>query len=94
MKLAALVIAALIAGCASTEQMAARNIYEAQQLAAQREQYRQRVMAQCRAYGFSDGTDEYRKCLMQVDMANQQQNEAGRQMLLQQYINQQGIFRK
>lgn len=84
-----LVLLFVLAGCATPEQIQARRDAEAYQQEAQRQAYRDRVYGQCRAYGFSEGTDQFRNCLMQVDQANQQQNAATRQMLLQQLIQQQ-----
>lgn len=75
----------VLAGCATDD----RANHERQAA-----EYRAGVEGQCRAYGFTEGSPEFRDCLMRVDMTNRQAYEANRQMLLQQYINQQGIFRR
>lgn len=89
MKLAALALTVLLAGCVNHEQRLANQRYEIEQERLQREQYRERVMGQCRAYGFKDGSPEYKNCLMQVDMANQQQDAATRRAIIQMYLMQQ-----
>lgn len=81
----------LAAGCATDAERQQKEFEQQQMRAAQ---YRVGLENQCRAYGFKDDTAEFRDCLMRLDMANRQQWEAQRQMLLQQYINQQGIFRR
>lgn len=81
----------LLAGCETMQEKQARESVE-QQVRA--EEYRRGVIAQCRGYGVPEGTEEFRRCLMQVDMAYRQQNDAQRQMMLQQYIQQQGVFRR
>lgn len=86
-----LLCAALLAGCETTAQREAK---ESEQQAARATAYRNHVRAQCIGYGFTEGTDEYRRCLMQVDMSYRQQNEAQRQMLLQEYMRGQGAFRR
>jgi hypothetical protein len=91
MKRTAFVVMVLLAGCATPQEKAAQ---EAQAQAAQQEAYRQQVFGQCRSYGIAEGTEEFRRCLMQVDMAYRAQNDAQRQMLLQQYLLQQGTFRR
>lgn len=78
------------AGCESAQQRRDREDAENQARAAA---YRDGVRNQCRGYGFKDDTPEFRDCLMRVDTANRAQWEAQRQMLLQQHIQQQGIFR-
>ena len=79
-----LIVLFMLAGCATDDEAEAR---------AQAAAYRDGVRNQCRAYGFKDDTPEFRDCLMRIDMANRQQWEAQRQMLLQQQIYQQGVFR-
>lgn len=95
MKLAitALVVT-LLAGCVSAQDAAWERELQQRRADAQREQYRQQVLGQCRGYGLLDGSEDFKRCVMQVDMASRQQNEAQRQMLIQQYIQQQGIFRR
>lgn len=85
-----LVVLVVLAGCTTQAERQQRD-YEAEQARARA--YTQQVDGQCRSYGFKDGTPEFRDCVMRVDTANRQQWEAQRQMLLQQYIQQQGIFR-
>lgn len=80
----------LLAGCATGPDPAE----VARQDAARQQAYRERIANQCRAYGFTPGTDQFRGCLMQVDMTYRQQDEALRQQILNQYIQQQGIFRR
>lgn len=82
-------VALTLVGCATPEQIEARRQQELAQQQAAQAAYRERVFGQCRAYGFTEGTEQFRQCLMQVDMANQQQNAATRQMILQQYLQQQ-----
>jgi hypothetical protein len=90
-----LCLVVLLASCSSMtpEERAARRqaAYEAeqQQLAAQREAYRQRLYSQCSAYGFQQGTPDFSRCLMQVDTANQQQDAQMRAVILQQLLQQQ-----
>lgn len=79
----------LLAGCASPEAIRAQQEQEAAAQQARQEAYRQQVFGQCRAYGFRDGTPEFRNCLMQVDQANQQQNAQMRAVILQQEMQQQ-----
>ena len=79
----------VLAGCVTPEQMAAQREQEAQMHRAAQEVYKAKVYGQCRSYGFQEGTDGFRKCLMQVDQANQAQNAQMRQMLIQQMIQQQ-----
>ncbi len=82
-------VALTLFGCATQAQIEARQEQErAQQLSAQAA-YRERVFGQCRAYGFAEDSAEFRQCLMQIDMANRQQNQAMQQMILQQMIQQQ-----
>lgn len=83
-------VAFTLVGCAATpEQIEARRQQEQAQQQAAQAAYRERVFGQCRAYGFTEGSAEFRQCLMQVDMANQQQNAATRQIILQQMLQQQ-----
>lgn len=86
-----LIVLMLLAGCVSAEEKQRREYEEQQARAAE---YRAQVHRQCAGYGYTEGTDDFRKCVVQVDMANRQQWEAQRQMLLQQYIQQQGVFRR
>lgn len=88
----AICLVVLLAGCESLIDPGKKE-REAREQAARAEAYRRHVNAQCRAYGFKEETPEYRQCLMQVDMAYRQQDEAQRQMLMQQFIHQRGIFR-
>ena len=83
-----LMLLLMLSGCASPEQIAARQAQEAAQRVAQQEAYRQQVFGQCRAYGFTEGTPEFRQCLMQVDQANQAQNAQMRSIILQQMLQQ------
>ncbi len=78
----------LLNACTSPEAIRARQDREAAQQQARQEAYRQRVSGQCRAYGFQDGTPEFRNCLMQVDQANRQQNAQMRAVILQQMMQQ------
>ena len=77
----------LLAGCATQEQ-------RAEEQRARAAQHRVAVEDQCFRYGFKPNTKEWPNCLMQVDMAFRQQDANQRQMLLQQYMQQQGIFRR
>lgn len=70
----------LLGGCATPEQRAA-------DAAAQRAAYRVKVEDTCFAYGYKPNTPEWSNCMMQVDMAYQQQNAAMRQMLIQHQLN-------
>ena len=80
-----------LTGCISAQDQA-RN--QAQQDQADAAVYRQRISAQCQSYGYTQDTDEFRKCLKQVDVANRLPGEAHRQMLIQKYLQQQDIFRR
>ena len=81
---------ALMAGCATPQQKAEQRAADEQQRA---KEYRVMVENQCFAYGFKPNTAEWPRCLMQVDMANRQQDAARRQMIQQEYVRQQGILR-
>ena len=72
-----LIVLALLAGCASQPQPTPEE---------QARAYTEGVNAQCRSYGFTPGTADFRDCVMRIDMANRQAFEAQRQMLLQQYL--------
>ena len=80
----------LLTGCVSAEEQqrraALQQQYQAQQDAANREAYRSQVFAQCRAYGYAEGTEAFKQCLMQVDMANRQAADQQRAILLQQIL--------
>lgn len=82
-----LIVLLLLAGCATAEQ-------KERELRAQEDAYWRHVFAQCRAYGHAEGSEAFKTCAMQVDLANQQQSEAQRQMLMQEYMRGQGIFRR
>jgi len=75
-------------GCASEEARRQALERHAAEEAAQNEAagraYRERVYSQCRAYGFAVGTPQFSNCLMQVDMANHQQNAQTQNIVLQQ----------
>lgn len=66
----------LLAGCASPEQIAARQAYEAQQQEAARTAYRERLMASCESIGYTRNTDQWRQCIMQLHAQNQAQQTA------------------
>lgn len=80
---------AAAAGCASRDEIEARRLYEARQQAAAQEAYQQHVLAQCRGYGFREGSTEFSQCVMQVDQANRAQNSQMRAVILQQMLHQQ-----
>lgn len=52
------------------------------------EAIQQRLIAQCRAYGFTEGTPEFSQCLMQIDMARKQRDSQVDQLLMQELIQQ------
>ena len=73
-----------LAGCASEEPR--RQQAERQTVAAQREAYQRSLEYRCTSYGFVRGTADFRSCLMQVDMANRQQDAKTRNAMLQQIL--------
>lgn len=89
----AIYLCVLLAGCASPERLAALRAQEQAQAQAQQEAYNRQVFGQCRAYGFTEGTPDFRNCLMQVDQANQAQNAQIRAQILQQYLQEQSQAR-
>lgn len=56
-------IVLLLAGCATQEQIHARQ-----------QAYVAKLAAQCDAYGFQRGSAEFSQCVMRLDMANRQSN--------------------
>jgi hypothetical protein len=68
-----IVFALVLAGCATQEDIAARQRLQAQQEEAGRIAYFQRIVAQCRQYGFADESPDMKNCIMQVDQANKAQ---------------------
>lgn len=84
-----LIMIVIIAGCATPEQIAARRAAEAEAQRQRNIAYTQQLAAQCDAIGYQRNTDPWRNCLLQLHQQNQAQNAAMRQMLLQQYIQQQ-----
>lgn len=81
-------LSVLLSGCATHDPA-----MEAAQEQARREAYTKQVITQCHSYGFKIGTPEFKQCVFQVDMANRQQDEARRQIILQQFLQQQGDTR-
>ena len=73
-----------LAGCASEEPR--RQQAERQTVAAQREAYQRSLEYRCASYGFVQGTADYRNCVVQVDMANRQQDAKTRNAMLQQIL--------
>lgn len=82
-----IVLFVLLSACATQEEIAAQRRHEFAQQQAAREAYREQVYGQCRAYGFVDGSPEFRQCLMQVDQANQQRNAQMNAVILQQLLH-------
>ena len=82
-------LAFLLAGCATPEEQGQRVRQQILQQEEQREAYTRQVVATCRAYGFIPQTPAWSNCMMQVDMANRAQNQQLQNMLLQQFLNQQ-----
>jgi hypothetical protein len=72
-------LSVLLASCTTPEQ-------QAQEEQAQAEAYRRYVMAQCKSYGHTPGTPDFKNCLMQVDMANRQGDRAMQNMILRDHI--------
>lgn len=66
-----LFIVLLLAGCATQEQLQARQ-----------QAYANSLYAQCSAYGFARGTPEFSQCVMRLDMANRQSQGAASQQMI------------
>lgn len=81
--------AALLAGCATPEQMAARQAAEAQAQEQRNQAYTAALAAQCEAIGYVRGTDPWRSCLLQLHGQAQQQMASDRATLLQEALRRQ-----
>lgn len=66
-------LSVLLAGCATQEQRAAEH-----------RAYLERLAWQCANYGFQRGTPHFGQCMMQLDAALRQQEEARSAMMIQQ----------
>lgn len=73
MRLSILLLCTMLAGCASPEQIAARQLYAAEQQEARDIAYTRNLANQCRAVGYQEGTDGFRNCILTLHGQNQQE---------------------
>lgn len=62
----AILLALLLSGCATPEEIAHRRALQAQEQARQQEAYREHVLGQCDGMGFSRGTEAHANCALQI----------------------------
>lgn len=84
-----LLLLCTITGCATPEQIAARQAAERQEQEARAQAYMQGLRNQCSALGYQANTDGHRNCMLQLHSQNQQANAAARNAILQQYLQNQ-----
>lgn len=73
-----LIVLLAVTSCATQKQVQAQQSNEAA--------YWERLRTRCMAYGFQSGTEGFKNCVMQLDLANKQNEANSRQILLQEEI--------
>lgn len=68
---AIIVLFATLAGCASQQEIAARNAAQQQYQQQQAAAYRNHLSGSCSAFGFQPGTRDHSVCMMQLHQQNQ-----------------------
>lgn len=76
MRAIALLTVFCLAGCISPEQMAANQRAEEARQQQASMAYRESLFNQCRSIGYTDNTDQFRQCVLQLHAVNQQRNSA------------------
>lgn len=89
MKYAPALLALFISGCATPEQIAARQAAEAQAQEQRDQAYTNALAGQCEAIGYQRFTDPWRQCLLQLHGQNQANRAAVQGVILQQYLQNQ-----
>jgi hypothetical protein len=74
-------------GCATPEEIAARQAYEEEQRRYQQAAYAERLKRQCRAIGYQENTDSFRNCVLQL-------HSQTRGLILQQILQEEAVAGK
>lgn len=92
-RLVAVTVVAILAGCISAEERAARDAARAEQMQAEQEArnkaYTESLTSQCAAIGYQRGSDGMRQCVLQLHTSTQANNTQMRAVIMQQLLQQQ-----
>lgn len=89
LRLAGVLLALALAGCATPEQLAAQREAQIEYQRQQEIAYTMRLRQQCEAIGYRQDTDQWRECILRLHQQAQAQNAALRNVLIQQYLSNQ-----
>jgi hypothetical protein len=89
MRLAIALVALLLAGCVSQEEIARRQALQAEYQQQAAHAYRDNLFRECRSIGYQEGTEGFKQCVLQLHMQNQAHNSQIESTLLQGAMQQQ-----
>jgi hypothetical protein len=90
MRMLAVALALLLVGCATPEQIAARQAYEAQAQEERNIAYTRHLANQCRVVGYQDGSEGFRQCILTLHSQAQAELSQMRGIAAQEALRRQG----
>lgn len=81
-------LCAVLVGCASQQELAARHAYEQEQQRQREIAYTEGLRGQCRAVGYQENSEQFRNCIMQLHLTNQQERAQMMGIILQRALPQ------